>query len=297
MGLNASVLYRSAAQTDPRPQNSPKWKHPLPASSPICLPAFGFDQAFSMLASSYPPFPLNTPANLFSSELTDTNAILVDLSQPSPAGAGLVTASGSFIHVPASWNDTQSTVVSFPGWINTSLSGLARQAKSRLVDVRLQYDYFVIDPYGVLNGAVPVAGVTNGTVNDSGGNPVQLVGSKGDIPILPRAVWLNTLSGSPEVYSEVNDLVPAGGVTVGTLTYVTTWPTQNQYAGWCAVASYFLAAMAAGGPGWDSTHPPVWNGNSTGSGTAYGQYQLDNSKVVEYQGTVVCRVTPFVMPE
>lgn len=277
-----SIVYESIKRTHAVASGPPRWKFPLPASCPIQFAAYAFDQNFEMLLSSFPPAQKNSPATVFAG-LLDANAILTGLSQPVPTGAGKGNFTASFARVPASWDDFQTQNVNFPGWINT-ITGAAgfRDPLPRLVTVRMHYDYFVIDPTGLAAGVV-----------DSGETLItkKTVLSKGSIPILPKTPWLAMYSATGVApwaaipNDEAKSLVPAAGVQG----YYPTLPSIEQYKSWCAVAAAFVAT-------WDSTHPPVWGGASS-IDVSSGQYQLDDSKLIDYEGNIVARVTPYVMPK
>jgi hypothetical protein len=235
-----------------------------------------------MLLANFPPTVKNTASTYFAG-LLDGNALLTKLSQPSPTGGGRGKFTGSFARVPASWDDFQTQTITFPGWIN-EITGVAgfRDALPRRVTTRLHHDYFVIDPAGIAAGLL-----------DSGGAAITTVLSKGIIPILPRTPWLAKYSATGAspwtvlVNDEAKSLVPAAGVDG----YYPTLPTTEQYKDWCAIATAFMAAVVT----WDSYHPPVWDGASTSDVTS-GQYQFDDSSLQDYEGNIIDRITPYVMP-
>lgn len=283
-----SIVYESVRRTLAVAGGPKITRFPLPQNCPIQFSAYAFDQSFEMLADNFPPAPKNTASNATSggspvfAGLLDGNAILTKLSTPSPTGGGRVRFTASFARVPASYDDFTTQGVTFPGWINTSLSGQARTARTRNVNVRLHYDYFVVDPTGIISGVL-----------DSGGAAVTTVGSIGAIPMKLRNVWLNTLSGTPQENSEVNDLVLAGGVTVGTLTYIPTYPTTDQYKVWITNAATALASHP-----WNETYPAKWDGLLSSSNIASaGQYQVGDSTVKVYEGNIMERMTPYVIPQ
>ena len=276
------VLYESIKRTLAVASGPPRRRFPLPQNSPIQFAAYAFDQELEMLLANFPPAPKNTPSNAAGSVfagLLDGNAILTKLSQPSPTGGGKGKFTGSFAVVPASWDDFQSQLVNYPGWINLFSSSF-RDALPLEVTVRLHYDYFVVDPTAVLTGA---------GVKDSGGTtPIVTVTSKGSIPILFANRWLATNAGVIVPNDFAKALVPAGGVSG----YQQTVPSVGQYQSWCAVSAAFIAGAVA----WDSSHPPAWNGAST-TDVLSGQFQFADSKLVDYEGNIVARVTPFALAQ
>ena len=286
-----AIAYDAIQRVLAAPAGPPRRRFPLPQSSPIQFAAYAFDQEFEMLLANFPPAPKNTPSNAVSGSaavfagLMDGNAILTKLSQPSPTGGGKGKFTGSFARVPASWDDFVTQMVNYPGWINTITGALGfRDALPRQVTIRMHYDYFVVDPAAVLTGA---------SVVDSGGAAVTAVISKGAIPQLLKTPWLAMYSASggapwtPILNDEAKALVPAAGVSG----YYPTLPTIEQYQAWCVIAAAFLAA----GSTWDATHPPVWGGASQTDVTA-GQYRLEDSRLVEYEGNIIARMTPYAMP-
>jgi len=292
-----SIVYESANRSKCVAAGPIRRRFPLPANSPIQFAAYEFDQEFELLLTdptsgtqNFPPAPKNTPSNATSggsgvfAGLLDGNAILTKLTQPSPTGGGKGKFTASFAVVPASWDDFATKQVTFPGWINTPTSGLARAARSRCVMVRLHYDYFVVDPAGILTGA---------GVLDSGGSAITLVTSMGVIPMALRAVWLNTGGGTPQPHSEVNDLVPSGGVTIGTTSYVQTYPTYEQYSNWIS-----NAATALAGGAWSASNPAIWDKLTSGSNIATaGQFQFDDSALRVYSGNIIERCLAFAIPQ
>ena len=307
MSATPSKLYESRLASLALAAGPPRRRFPLPQNAPIQFDAYAFDQELEMLlahptsgAILFPPCPKNTPSNATSggsaifAGLLDANAILTKLSQPSPTGGGRGKFTGSFMRVPASWDDYKTAAVTFPGWLNTVFSGLARKARTRTVNIRERYDYFVVDPTGILNGGTAPSGVVNGTALDSSGASVQLVSVMGAIPSKLRNVWLNTLSGTPEANSEVNDLVPSGGATIGTETYIPTFPTTNQYQTMISNAAAALASHP-----WNGSYPVVWNGTAAGANGAAnaGQYQFADSTLRVLEGNVIERCTPYVIPQ
>lgn len=276
------IPYRALAGTNAAPSGKPRRRYPLPPSCPIQHAAYAFDQDFQMLLSSFPPAAKNTISSASSGAtfgLADANAILTSLSQPSDTGAGQGIFTGSFARVPASWDDFQTQLVNYPGWLNTIASGKWRDLKPTNVTVRLRRDYFVVDPDAVVSG---------GSVTDSGGSAITCYTSKGKIPIVRRTPWLSTYGGTAVVNAEAKSLVVAAGVGG----YLKTLPTTEQYIAWCAIATTFMAGSVV----WDATHPPLWDGASTSDVTS-GQFVLENSRLEDYEGNIVCRVTAYALCE
>lgn len=287
-----SVLYESRLAASAIAAGQPRRRFPLPQNAPPQFAAYAFDQDFEILLANFPPAQKNTPSNaavagvpVFAG-LLDGNAILTKLSQPTNTAGAKGKFTASFAIIPASWDDFKTQGITFPGWINTGASGLARSARTRNVTVREHYDYFIVDPAGALTGL---------SIKDSSGVTATVVSSMGKIPMLYRSVWLNTLpSFGPQVNSEVNDLVPAGGVTVGTSTYIVTYPSRDQYAVWISNA----ATALAGGADWNQSNPTVWDKAISGSNIASaGQYQCADSSLRVYEGNIIERMTPYVIPQ
>jgi len=273
--------YRSATQTNSRPAGPPRRRYPLPESCPIQFAAYAFDQEFEMVLSSFPPAAKNTQSNASSGAtfgLADANAILTRFSQPSATLAGMGKFTGSFARVPASWDDFQTQSVTFPGIRDTNYNGGVRDPKPVNCTVRLRYDYFVVDPAGVLTGA---------GVLDSGGSAITLVTSKAKIPTLSRHRWQFLFSGSTLSTSEVTGLVKSGG-TGG---WLETVPNTANYQTWISNAS----AYVSGSSEWTSSAPTVWDGTTNGS--TYGQYRITDSRLQDYEGNIVCRISEYVLAQ
>jgi hypothetical protein len=272
-------------------------RYPLPQSAPGQFAAYAFEQELSIAAAGFPPAPRNTPSTNAafgiatftppSATQTSANAILTAVSQPADKGAALLEYTGSFAIVPASWDDFLTQVVNFPGWLNVATGAAGfRDALPKTVTVRLHRDYFLIDPNNVA-----------AAVLDSGGAALTRVAAKGQIPILPKTPWLELWSANGMapwtaiLYAEAKALVPAAGLIIDS-TYYPTLPSIEQYRLWCAVATAFVA----GGTVWDATHPPLWNGVDA-TDVLSGQYRLDDSRLEDYAGNIVARVTPYAMPK
>jgi hypothetical protein len=290
----ASLTYRSAAFTSkPEGRMRLKFAETLPRSNPVFRRAWQFDQEFSVAASGYPPPAQNTPATNASFSLaaftppnitgvqSAANAILITATQPNNPGADLLRYTASFAVVPESFDDYQTQLVNFPGWLN-NLGPNFRDPKPVEVNVRFHYEFFVIDPDNLAAGVL-----------DSGGNAINRVTSKGAIPILRRTPWLVTYPfGTPLPNYEAKSLTPAAGLGG----YFPTLPTIEQYQSWCGIATAFYAALAAGTATWDETHPPIWDGASSADITS-GQYRLANSRLQDYAGNIVTRVTTYALVE
>ncbi len=289
-----TIQYRSTAFTS-KPTGQPRVRYPLPQSSPIQFAAYAFDQDLSIISTGFPAAPRNTPASSATFGITaftppsasqsSTNAILTSVSQPQDEGAALLKYTGSFAIVPASWDDFETQVVPFPAWLNYIYGTNYRDAKPTEVHVRLRYDYFVIDPANLATG-----------LKDSGGTAIVRVADKSRIPILRRTPFLATAAGVANVNQEATSIVPAGGIAGTGGFYPPTLPTLEQYRSWCAVATTFYASLAAGSATWDNTHPSIWDGVST-SDTTSGQWRFANSKLVDYAGNIVSRVTAYALVE
>ena len=179
----AAVLYESRLATTAIASGPPRRRYPLQQDCPIQFAAYAFDQEFEMLLANFPPAPKNTPSNATSggnpvfAGLLDANCILTKLSQPKPTGGGKGTFTASFVKVPASWDDFQTQNITFPGIRDTYGTQTARDPKTLNITVRMHYDYFVLDPDGVL---------TSAGVVDSAGSAIQRVTSIGNIANILR---------------------------------------------------------------------------------------------------------------
>lgn len=289
----AAILYESKLRTLAAPSGPPRRRFPLPQDCPIQFSAYAFDQEFEMLLANFPPAQKNTPSNKTTAGvpvfagLLDGSAILTKLSQPSPTFGGKGKFTGSFAVVPASWDDFQTQAVQFPGfddypWVTYKYSR-TRVPMTRNVTVRLRHDYFVVDPDGLLAGAA---------VLDSGAGAIQLVARIGAIPIIPKQEWVcQKLVGttwSPLPFVIPTSLVPIGGFyNPYNMFHIPTIPSIDHYL--TAVATAVAAATT-----WSQTTPPVFLG--TDADVAFGQYVWEASKLVQYEGNIIDRVTPYVLP-
>ena len=287
MSTTPSKLYESKLLTLAVAAGPPRVRYPLPQNCPIQFAAYAFDQEFEMLLSSFPPAQKNTPSNAAGpvfAGLLDGNAILTKLSQPSVTGGGRGKFTGSFCRVPASWDEIKTMGVNFPGWLDTGTSGRARGSLSRNVNVRLHYDYFVMDPSGLAAGVL-----------DSGGTAIATVASMSAIAPNLRNTWLNQGGSYPIANSEAKDL--CDGATVGTITYLPTYPTLTNYQTMIANA----ATVASGATPWTETAPPKmvvtetsptsWTNNFS---TA-GQYRFADSSLRVYEGNIIERCSFYAL--
>lgn len=293
----ASILYRSAAQTDAKPQGQQLAFFLLPDYCPIQLDAYGFEQNYSQLISSFGnsgPHPKNTKASNFG--LSDANAILARYSTIRDKGAGIGDFSASFIRVPASWDDyTQVIQYPFPGF-----PGLIGQTGSRdpftdAVQARIRHDYFVIDPGNVIS-TVSAGSPGTGSVNDSGGSAVNCVYELSDISIIAKSIFCVANSGTPDYTNRTQSLTPSGGVTVGTTIWYQTQPTKSVYQSWMSQAG---SVPGTSGVGWNGIAWPgddnAINDGSTGAGHDYTQLVAEASVIKPYFGQVVERITVYVL--
>jgi hypothetical protein len=286
--MTPSLPYRATKALNIAATGKPRPRWPLAGKGNVApfLP-YAFDQDFQCDVSSVMPPPgLNTPSSLGTTfvGLSDANAILTKISPPSGAGAGQVKFTGSFARVPATWDDFQTQTVQFPGlddfpWVMYSVTR-ARLPMTRNVEVRLRHEYFVIDPDARATGVL-----------DSGGAPVTIVASKGAIPIIPKqefvgAVW------TAGVYQPLVNIIapylrPIGGFYQPYNSFhIPTIPSLDHYL--------TAVATAAGITNWTQTTPPIFNG--TDADVTFGQYVWEASKLSIYEGNIIERVTPYVMP-
>ena len=292
MSATPPILYQSTLRNVVQPAGRPRPKWLLPPKAPDHFNAYGLEIDMELGLLNFPPaqkntaftaapflFPAFTPHGSVTG-VTTANAILTEYSSPQNTGGGVGRFTGTFNIVPASWDSFDTATVNFPGWIDGPAANDSRPAKPRNVTVRTRYDYFVIDLLGIAAGLL-----------DSGGNPIVTVTSEAKIPTNAKQIFTNAYAGTGATipFSEVNDLVPAGGAAVGSANYIQTFPTLDNYKLWCAVAAPYLARTAA----WDATHPPAWNG--TGSATTYGQWIYEDSTLANYAGNIIQRATKFAL--
>ena len=291
-----SKLYESRLASLAIAAGPPRMRFPLPDNSLIQFAAYAFDQEFEMLlwnpttgAKLFPPAPKNTPSNATSggnaifAGLLDGNAILTKLSQPSPTGGGRGKFTGSFTVVPASWDDFKTQGVTFPGWLDTTAGSGARTALSQSVNVRLHYDYFLVDPAGIAAGAL-----------DSGGGTITVVAEMGEIPSNLRTIFLAQGASYPIVGSQAKDL--SNGVTVGEVFWQVTYPSVTQYQAMMATAAPFATSSA-----WTETTPPkcaiVGGPSPTNNFSTAGQYRFADSSLRPYAGNIIERCSYYVLPQ
>lgn len=281
--------YRSAAQTNALPSGAPRRRYVLPDSCQIRLAAYGLDQTYEMVLSSFPPAQLNCPASDGSvGGLSDTKAILVNYSQPAATGAGMGVFDASFQVVPASWDDFSKTIsYTFPGFPGLFGAQYTRNTFTDTVPVRIRYDYYVVDPAGVL-GTAPTSGggvVTTSSVKDSGGSAdVKRVYSLADIPIIAKTNFVTVYSGAAQPATRVNSLIKSGGENIGGIAYQETLPTRENYIAWVAKAA---------SDRWAST---VWDGTYANQGTStIGQFVIDDSRLEPLAGNIIARLTTYIL--
>lgn len=283
-----AVPYRSAAQTDARPANSPARKYPLPPECPNQFAGYAFSQEFEQKLSSFPPAPRNTiSTNSAFGNLGDANAILTSLSQPVPTGAGMGRYTAEFNIVPASWDDFKMLNFTFNGfagyWLlptgSTVLPG--RNAFTENILARQHYDYFLVDPSAIASG-----------ITDSAGGSVTVVNSLSAIPIIPRSVFsvalnaFNTSILSAHIHADL--LSDHGGTPIDGTIFLETLPNKQYYQKWIdnAVAN-----------GWSSS---VWDGVSglgytAGTASTVGQFVAQESQLQPYAGNIIARVTTYLL--
>jgi hypothetical protein len=284
-----SVPYRSTAATDALPSHAPRRKYPLGSDCPIQFDAYAFDQDYEMRLSAFPPAPRNTLATAATlGSLSDATAILASYTQPQPTAAGLGRFTAEFRTVPASWDDYSKTATYvFPGFPGVLGGYDVREIFSEEVQIRVRHDYFVADPSNILSGAsAGGAPVNAASLLDTSGAAVQCVYSTAEIPIIKKTVFLPVYSGTVQVGTRVNLIVPAGGKTVGSVFYWETLPTQAAYKGFIA-----NAAGSGAGKGWKSD---VWGGANNTIGNV-GQFVFKESLVENYGGNIFDRVTIYVL--
>lgn len=235
------ILYQGSAQTDARACGPKRRKFLLPPNNPGQLSAYSFDSDFeSVLSGVFPPAPTNTPAYLppFNFE-SEPNTILTGYSQPQPTNGGRGKYSATFAIVPASWDDYQEYAYSFIGYsgyvadpttgiIEGTVAGRLRETKK--VIARIHWDYFVVDPAGILGG-LPIL--------DSGGNAITTVASAAGITIAQALKYY--ISTNPTwLYDYLSDTAADVPGTPYPWTFYTT-PTRTLYESWIAAGTQFLA--------------------------------------------------------
>jgi hypothetical protein len=303
------IIYKSADQSSAQPSGKPQRRFPLPDDSSIQLAAYAFDQDYEMALSSFPPAPKNTPSTSAAlGSLGDANAILTSYTDPATTGGGLGRFTARFNIVPASWvteTEMPFTFPAFPGYLG---DGTARDPIVKTVNMRREYDYFVLDPTGVLGAPMnPGDAPAPGSINDSGGNAILRVNRRLDIPIINKSLFYWLVNGIPDFSKVTNAIIPAAGVRVqigwvtveskqddgSTLTqtipqfqtYLPTLPTREVYLAWLANAQAH---------GWAST---VWDGvtEENAATTTTGQMVAEDSKTDVHAGNIISRVTTYVL--
>lgn len=272
--------YRSDLGTSANLSFRPNRKYPLPTECPRRLEGYAFDQSFDIFYSSFPPAALNTQSSAAAFGLSDANAILTDYGQPASIGGGMVSSLATFYRVPAAWDNFSNSILlaypSFPGQLGGQYTRFTQAVNT---PVRIRYDYFVVDPDGVLTGA---------GVLDSGGSAITLVTSASAIPRIAESVFKTVYSGAAVAGTRTNDLIKNGGDNIGGTTYLETLPNREFYLKWIANAA---------ASGWSST---AWDGASgvgytTGTASSIGQFVVQDSVIQPYAGNILCRMTTYVL--
>jgi hypothetical protein len=233
-----------------------------------------------MLLTSFPPASRNVPSNDSSGAtfgLSDSSAILTNLSQPQATLAGWGKFTGSFHVVPASWDDfSRSLGFTFPGFLSYVFGGAnARDIFTDVVQIRVRRDYYVLDPENKIS-AVTAGSPGNATsLLDSNGNAVKCVYQLSDIPRVKKSIFYAVAAGFT---FRTNSLTPVGGISL----YLETMPTIPAFQG-------FIANAVSNG--WSST---VWDGSSNTIGTV-GQLVMEASTLEPYAGQIVARVSMYVL--
>lgn len=287
-----STPYQSNAWANIAAAGVQRVKYLLPPQSPTQFAAYAFDQSFGMAASSFgsSPAPKNTTAANFCSDLTDANAILTALSQPSDNGGGLVSFDGTFCRVPSTWDDFKFVSYTFPGFPGTTGALNTREIFTDNVLARLRYEYFLLDPAGIL-GTAPTSGggvVAASAVTDSGGTLVSRVYSLAEIPIIKKQNFVTVYLGAAQPSNRIPSIVKNGGDNVGGAPYLETLPNREFYQKWIANAA---------ANGWLST---VWDGASgigytAGTSSSIGQFVFEESHIEPYAGNIIARVTTYLL--
>lgn len=280
--------YSSSAWSDIAAAGQQRVRFPLPQECATQLAGYAFDQSFQMAASSFGagPKPKNTTAANFSSDLSDPNAILTSYSQPNHIGGKLVGFDAAFNIVPATWSDFKVMPFTFPGFLNTATGQPRRDPVTENVPCRIQYDYFVLDPAGVISTCTDGHPAPATSILDSGGTTAPTCVYKlGDIPIIPKSFFYCYLpGGGTDTTQRTNSLVQSGGITSGSTTYLATVPSPTNYKSWVSAA---LSSK------WSSA---VWDGTTDGAGSPpFGQIVAEDSRIEPYAGNIVARLTIYVL--
>ena len=273
--------YKASAWSDIAAAGCQRVTHPLPQECPIQHDAYAIQQAFNMAASAFgtSPAPKNTPAADFSADLTDENAILTNISQPSDNGGSLISFDATFNRVPDSWNDfSRSFTYTFAGFAGL-FGGDYREPFAETVPCRVLREYFVLDPDNIISGATAGGGVVNSTsILDSAGNAVKCVATLGDIPFIPKTKIVSSLSAT----LRTNIIVQDGGVVINGVSWYETLPNRESYE-----------ELISNGEAnqWDST---VWAGTNTVA-SSEAQIVADDSTLEVFAGNIVCRQTIYIL--
>ena len=316
------LQYQSSLSANALPAGDVQVKYPLPIDCPIRLAAYALDQEFEMALAGFPPAQLNVPASnaAFNFINPDGNAILTNYSQPSNSGARRGKFKATFTRVPASWDDFDTQAWTPPGWYGTPAGATtytSRNPYSETVTVRLHYDYFIVDPQGIIAGLAS-------PIQDSGGNNIVLaaatdsllngntaakyVTSASAIPYISRTYFCNTLENTGETptpifSSHTSDLSPQGGYEALNAFYLETFPNVQVYQQWC---NNVLARLAVGGNPWAAPNL-VWDGGKrTNTGipqtpyldqthTLITQIILKDSVLKPYAGNIWSRMTTYAL--
>lgn len=286
MGSNPSELYNSTPGANAA-QEQPRKKFVLPEYSPQYENAYQFDQEFSIRQTlfTFPPAALNTKSNNAAFGLTDANAILTSVSQARPGGSGFVSYSATFTRLPASWDDFKSMPFTFPGFPGTLGQNNTRNEFSQKIQIRLRYDYFLVDPTGLASGVL-----------DSSGAAITVVASMGSIPTINKKYFLvANAEGIPVGATGIrtNSIVPVNGKNINGTIWFQTLPQLATYLQWILNAAPYLTTTP---PAWTQTTPPVWNGISdNGAAATEGQIVMDDSILQPFAGNIIARATPYIL--
>lgn len=282
MSTTPVILYRTSNFSSLVPKGQWSLKFPLPPQSSIQLAAYAFDQEFQTLVNTFGtggPFPKNKPSTSFG--FSDANAILSIYSPLKDMGAGMVSFMAGFNRVPGSWNDFKALPFTFPGFPGIIGQTGSRNAFTDIVDVRIQYDYYVLDNNNIISSCSAGTPANSATVNDSAGNPVKCVFQLGDIPTVKKSIFCVAFAGTPDFTNRTNSLIIVGGATIGNSQWYETFPSKNIYQSWIANSS---------SSGWLST---PWDGVTNMVGA--GQLITDDSRLEPFSGNIIARLTQYVL--
>ena len=203
---------------------------------------------------------------------------LISSLNPKPAPptslATIFIGRGGTFQVPPSWDEPQAFVYTFPGYpgyllgqggtTNPALAG--RPAFPFNVQSRLQHDYYIVDPNGLVTGK-----------KDAAGNPLNIVTSSDLIPIIQRTLYY--VIGNTTLFIDPPSVVPVGGLNVGSTFYFETVPNQATYKTWVANATSL---------GWSS-------GRVGTADTSPGQLVAEMSVPMRLVGNIWMRTTRYVL--